>query len=386
MKSSQSTRRSQQLDHRCRGSSVRRRSPSEAGAYRKPALTNLGGRASVAVVASSSGSLADSRLLRRMGSARTRNVYTRLLGRARADNSKRAWVVCPYDVDFRAGTDDPALDAKDCPPGHAIRAVCKLRGRRDGAVAMIAHTRLRYARPVALAQKAHPARPSRCPSSPQSLGASESSHASGEAEPERLSCTSRRRIAARQDAAAFACGNATLDNWLRRTALTADAMGTARTGSGARHRIVTRRVTAWYDRAMAEHYTLRLASGMRERLSERARRYHLPERTLAQRYVEEGLRHDAHPLIQFLDGPCGRRAGLIGSGLDVLEVIATVRDNDGSVLEAGAYLEIPVGLVEAAVAYYGEYRDEIDEQIQLNEGEYERGRAAAANGERALRT
>ncbi len=137
---------------------------------------------------------------------------------------------------------------------------------------------------------------------------------------------------------------------------------------------------------MAEHYTLRLASGMRERLSERARRYHLPERTLAQRYVEEGLRHDAHPLIQFLDGPSGRRAGLIGSGLDVWEVIATVRDNDGSVLEAGAYLEIPVGLVEAAVAYYGEYRDEIDEQIQLNEGEYERGRAAAANGERALRT
>jgi hypothetical protein len=137
---------------------------------------------------------------------------------------------------------------------------------------------------------------------------------------------------------------------------------------------------------MAEHYTLRLAVGMRERLSERARRSHLPERTLAQRYVEEGLRHDAHPLVQFLDGPSGRRASLIGSGLDVWEVIATVRDNEGSVPEAAAYLEIPVGLVEAAVAYYGEYRDEIDEEIQLNEAEYERGRAAATGGERALRT
>jgi hypothetical protein len=32
------------------------------------------------------------------------------------------------------------------------------------------------------------------------------------------------------------------------------------------------------------------------------------------------LRHDAHPLIQFLDGPSGRRASLIGRGLDVWEV------------------------------------------------------------------
>src|SRR5580658_2319544 len=120
---------------------------------------------------------------------------------------------------------------------------------------------------------------------------------------------------------------------------------------------------------------------MRERLSERARRSHLPERTLAQRYVEEGLRHDAHPLIQFLDGPTGRRASLIGSGLDVWEVIATVRDNVGSIEEAAAYLQSPVGLVQAAVAYYGEHQDEIDREIELNEVEYRRGVDAAAAGE-----
>jgi hypothetical protein len=123
---------------------------------------------------------------------------------------------------------------------------------------------------------------------------------------------------------------------------------------------------------------------MRERLGERARRAQLPERTLAQRYVEEGLRHDAHPLIQFLDGPSGRRASLIGRGLDVWEIIATVADNDGSTREAAAYLEIPAGLVEAAVSYYGEYHEEIDEEIALNDAEYERGRAAAASGARAL--
>src|SRR5215472_11518466 len=124
---------------------------------------------------------------------------------------------------------------------------------------------------------------------------------------------------------------------------------------------------------MTDHYTLRLAPGVRQRLSERARRAGIQERTLAQRYVEEGLRHDAHPLIQFLDGPSGRRASLLGRGLDVWEVIATIRDNNGS-------------MVEAAAAYYGEYRDEIDREIELNEAEYERGRAAAAAGEQALRS
>jgi uncharacterized protein (DUF433 family) len=106
---------------------------------------------------------------------------------------------------------------------------------------------------------------------------------------------------------------------------------------------------------------------------------------MAQRYVEEGLRHDLHPLVHFLDGPSGRRAGLVGRGLDVWEVIATVKDNAGSITLAAEYLGVPTGLVEAAVAYYGEYRHEIDTEIEANELEYERGRAAATAGEKALR-
>lgn len=76
---------------------------------------------------------------------------------------------------------------------------------------------------------------------------------------------------------------------------------------------------------------------------------------------------------------------MVGSGLDVWEIIATIRDNNGSAEEAAAYLEVPLGLVQAAVAYYGEYRDEIDQEIELNEAEYQRGVEAAAAGERALR-
>jgi hypothetical protein len=154
-------------------------------------------------------------------------------------------------------------------------------------------------------------------------------------------------------------------------------------GGAADH--VPRRDTSANLGPVSDHYTLRLAPGTRERLARRARHTGLPERSLAQRYLEEGLRHDAHPLVQFLDGPSGRRASLVGSGPDVWEVIATARDNDGSADEAAAYLHIPVGLVQAAVAYYGEYSDEIDAEIELNEAEYQRGFDAAAAGERALR-
>jgi uncharacterized protein (DUF433 family) len=124
---------------------------------------------------------------------------------------------------------------------------------------------------------------------------------------------------------------------------------------------------------VAGHYTLRLAPGTKQRLAEQARCIRVAEHTLAQRYVEEGLRHDLHPLIQFLDGPSGRRASLVGRGLDIWEVISTVQDNEGSVEAAAEYLHITVGLVEAAVAYYGEHRAEVDEEIALNEQEYHRG-------------
>jgi uncharacterized protein (DUF433 family) len=90
-----------------------------------------------------------------------------------------------------------------------------------------------------------------------------------------------------------------------------------------------------------------------------------------------------HPLVQSTEGPTGRRASMVGSGLDVWEVIATVHDNEESVEEAASYLRIPIELVQAAVAYYDEHREEIDADIELNEAEYQRGFEAAAAGKHA---
>jgi uncharacterized protein (DUF433 family) len=135
---------------------------------------------------------------------------------------------------------------------------------------------------------------------------------------------------------------------------------------------------------MNQPLSVRLNDATIKRLAARARRIHLPPRTLAQRYVEEGLRTDEHPLIRFADGPAGRRARLIGTGKDVWEIIAVVRDNGGDAAEAASYLEISLGLIQAAMAYYGAYTAEIDQQIEANELEAAEANAAFLAGQAAV--
>jgi uncharacterized protein (DUF433 family) len=89
---------------------------------------------------------------------------------------------------------------------------------------------------------------------------------------------------------------------------------------------------------------------------------------------------DEHPLVRFVDGPAGRRARLAGTGKDVWEVIATIRDNDGDLVEAARYLQMPLGLVQAAVSYYGTYTAEVDEWIESNEREAAAAYAAWSAG------
>lgn len=136
---------------------------------------------------------------------------------------------------------------------------------------------------------------------------------------------------------------------------------------------------------MSHPLSIRLNDATVARLGKHAQRVHLAPRTLLQRYVEEGLRMDEHPLIRFADGPAGRRARLVGTGKDVWEVIATVHDNGGDAAETARYLEIPLGLVQAAITYYGAYRDEIDQLIETNEQETSEAHAAWTAGQAAVK-
>jgi uncharacterized protein (DUF433 family) len=108
------------------------------------------------------------------------------------------------------------------------------------------------------------------------------------------------------------------------------------------------------------HRSFRFDPATLQRLDERARQTGLTRTALVERYVDEGLRQADHPGIVFVDEPAGRRARVAGSGLDVWEVVETVRDNDGSIAEAAAYLTVPERMVSDAMRYYADFPYEID--------------------------
>jgi uncharacterized protein (DUF433 family) len=82
--------------------------------------------------------------------------------------------------------------------------------------------------------------------------------------------------------------------------------------------------------------------------------------SVAERYLAEGVRRDEFPEIDFRDGALGRRATVVGTRLDVWQVVETVRSHQDSVDAAAAYLDQPVHKVRAAVRYYAMHREEID--------------------------
>lgn len=123
-------------------------------------------------------------------------------------------------------------------------------------------------------------------------------------------------------------------------------------------------------------FSARLKTGTLALLRRRADQVGTPQTALVERYLEEGLRMDDHPLISFRDGAAGRRPCLVGTRLDVWQVIETVRQNDNDVAAAADYLELPRHRVEACVDYYAEYRDEIDEWTARAHDEAERSEIA----------
>jgi hypothetical protein len=104
----------------------------------------------------------------------------------------------------------------------------------------------------------------------------------------------------------------------------------------------------------------------KEELEREARRRGTPTTTLAESLLREGIRTASHPGITFRDGPAGRRAGVIG-GPDVWEVVRVWLDEGKRSQATARTLRLTLGMVEAALGYYAEYRDEVDEWIERND-------------------
>jgi uncharacterized protein (DUF433 family) len=94
-------------------------------------------------------------------------------------------------------------------------------------------------------------------------------------------------------------------------------------------------------------------------LERRAQELGISRTALVERYLREGVRTDEHPLIAFREGLGGRRPALVGTRLDVSQVVETVR-TEGGVEEAAEYLAVPAAKVRAATRYYAAFKDEVD--------------------------
>ena len=119
---------------------------------------------------------------------------------------------------------------------------------------------------------------------------------------------------------------------------------------------------------MKRHLTLRVDAPTVDESDRVARLRGISRNELADRYLAEGVRRDEFPQISFRDGALGRRAALLGTRLDVWQVVDTVRGHGNSIEDTAAYLDLPVERVRAAVRYAAAQPEEI-EDIATREAE-----------------
>jgi hypothetical protein len=102
------------------------------------------------------------------------------------------------------------------------------------------------------------------------------------------------------------------------------------------------------------------------------------------RLVDEALRAHEHPLITFKDGPAGRRARVVG-GPDVWEIIGAVRSvresepeltGDEALVAVAETSGVPMPFLRAALAYWGDYPEEVNAFLDRARAEAKQAQAA----------
>ena len=112
-------------------------------------------------------------------------------------------------------------------------------------------------------------------------------------------------------------------------------------------------------------FSMRLSRATDRFVTAEARRTKRSKGAVVETLAEEAARMRRFPGIAFRGEDAGRRAWVIGTGLDVWEVIEMLQDHEtpeGLV----ARTRLDTRAVELARAYYATYPEEIDEAIAEN--------------------
>lgn len=115
-------------------------------------------------------------------------------------------------------------------------------------------------------------------------------------------------------------------------------------------------------RGKAAPFSIRLDERDDDFVQTEARRLKRPRGVVVQDYTAEAIRARRFPGIAFRGDDHRRRAWVIGTGLDIWEIVRLLRDF-GSEHELVKEYELTPGQIRIAVAYFNEYRDEIEGQL-----------------------
>lgn len=118
--------------------------------------------------------------------------------------------------------------------------------------------------------------------------------------------------------------------------------------------------------AKAAPFSMRLSDVTDRLVSEEARRTRRTKGAVVEALAVEALRTRRFPGIAFRGNDWNRRAWVIGTALDVWEIVAASRSYDTSSQMATA-TDLAEPQIRLALAYYSEFPDEIDAVIAEND-------------------
>ena len=111
---------------------------------------------------------------------------------------------------------------------------------------------------------------------------------------------------------------------------------------------------------------MRLSDITDQLVSEEAKRTRRTKGAVVEALAEEALRTRRFPGLAFRGSDWNRRPWVIGTALDVWEIVAAARSY-GTPGEMAAAADLTEPQIRLALAYYAEFADEIDAAIADNE-------------------
>ena len=118
--------------------------------------------------------------------------------------------------------------------------------------------------------------------------------------------------------------------------------------------------------ARNQPFTVRLDPGLEGRIERLAKRAKRSKGAMLGELADEAERMRRYPQIAFRGAEGDRRAWIIGTALDVWQVIEGFRDHGDDTAATLAGTELTRRHLDAALDYYREFRLEIDEALDTN--------------------